>query len=117
MVKMLLKTRISQIDINDFETWKHARNARFTSSRANELFGRSNGIDYIRTRVFESISGVSSEQEFMTEASVHGNVHEGIALRKIKAKFAFEFMVMQKLIYGENEHFCSTPDGLWVKKV
>lgn len=118
---MLLKSRISQIDMLEGmgvnEHWRAARNARFTSSKASRLCKPEGlgvgGMNYIRTRVFEKISGVSSEVEFMTQASVNGLVEESFAIRKYAKQRNISAVIVQKLIYGENDFFSSTPDAIY----
>jgi len=116
---MLLKSRISNIDAHDIERWRQTRLSRITSSNAwkicqEEGLGKE-GMKYIRSRVFESISGVPSESEFTNEYTAAGLINEGVALRKYAAKVGAEFVISQKIIYGETDMFSSTPDGLWIK--
>lgn len=120
---MLLKSRISQIgmieggDVNYL--WKQARLALITSSNVWKICGEKGfgetGIGYIRSRVFESLSGVSSETEITTEATAQGLVQEGPALRKYIAKRQInpKQVVVQKMIYGSMPMTACTPDGLY----
>lgn len=116
---MLLKSRISNIDVHDLEKWRQARLSKFTSSNAWKLcqpegFGKE-GMKYIRTRVFESLSGVPAESEITTEHTANGLVNEGVALRTYAQKVGAKFVVSQKIIYGDGEMYSCTPDGIWIK--
>lgn len=104
------------------QMWKHERLARFTSSNIWKLmigekkFG-DQGMGYIRSRVFEKLSGVSSEQEFSNYSTIHGLVEEIHGLRLfVKEQQILEKMFhVQKLIYGEEIAYSTTPDGVWLK--
>lgn len=119
---MLEKSRISKINMLDKDgnyaiQWKKERNAKFTSSNrwklcAEEGFGET-GMNYIRTRVFEELSGVSADQDILNDSIVHGLTYEYSGLQAFKKKMGFEFIVEQKLIYGKpNSRRSSTPDAL-----
>jgi hypothetical protein len=112
---MLLKSRISPVEMHS-EQWHSERCSRFTSSDNYNLMGEKpftqGAISYIYRKVGEALTGVPARDTIETSATVHGNVYEPEALRKYKAKMGIEFLVTQKLIYGESERFSSTPDAI-----
>ena len=112
---MLLKSRISPVEMHS-EQWHSERSSRFTSSENHNLMGEKfltqGCISYIYRKVGEELTGVPARDSVETAATVHGNVYEPEALRKYKAKMGIEFLVTQKLIYGESERFSSTPDAI-----
>lgn len=108
---------------NVSEHWRQARLSKFTSSNIYKLcnekgFGEL-GMGYIRSRVFESLSGIPSEEEITTKSTVHGLVEEGAFIKSCIIKFGInpKQVVVQKLIYGETEMFASTPDALYCMNV
>jgi len=127
---MLEKSRISQIDmakkdkdglsIGISDEWQQARCGRFTSSNIWKLCGEKGfgetGMSYIRTRVFEAISKVSSEQDIFSSAIAHGLVEEGAALQAFGRDMNLKSIVVQKLIYGKQERTSTTPDALVIRK-
>lgn len=112
---MLLKSRISPVEMHS-EQWHSERSSRFTSSENYNLMGEKpftqGAISYIYRKVGEELTGVPARDSVDTPATIHGNVFEPEALRKYKAKMGIEFLVTQKLIYGESERFSSTPDAI-----
>lgn len=120
---MLLKSRISNIDMSAGygvnEYWRTVRLAKFTSSNIWKLcsekgFGET-GMSYIRSRVFESLSGIPSETEVNTESTIHGLVEEGSAIYAAINKYGInpKQVVVQKFIYGETDMYGCTPDALY----
>lgn len=116
---MLLKSRISDAELST-EQWKQLRCGRFTSSNIYKIMGDrgigEEGLTYIRTRVFEHLSGVPSDKEFLNESAANGLVNEGFALRKFAAKMGLKHFVVQKLILGPDEYSSSTPDAIIVER-
>lgn len=120
---MLLKSRISQIGMlqdGDYnQLWKHERLGKITSSNVWKLCQEKGwgdtGLGYIRSRVHETLSGVSSDTEINTEAAINGLVQEGPALRTYIYKNGInpQQVVVQKLIYGDDPLYCCTPDGIY----
>ncbi len=101
------------------EHWRQARLSMFTSSNIWKLcsekgFGDT-GMGYIRSRVFESLSDIPSEQEINTESTIHGLVEEGPGLQAYIKKMGInpKLVVVQKFVYGENPMYGSTPDALF----
>jgi len=115
---MLPIARISNA-VMGTEEWRQARLAKFTSSNIWKLCGErglgETGLSYIRSRVFEAISGTSSEREFENESIIHGLINENWGLRALMDKWQLEMLVTQKLIIGENPIFGGTPDALVIK--
>jgi len=112
---MLPKSRITNIK-SGTEEWIEKRTAKFTSSQIYKLcaekgFGDT-GMSYIRTRVFEDISGTSTDRDILNESIAHGIVNEPIALRHFGAIMGLDFIVTQMVVDDENPRFSSTPDGL-----
>jgi hypothetical protein len=120
---MLLKSRISQIGViegqNINEYWREARLACFTSSRISEICGAKGfgkeGLNYIRTRVFEAIARIPADPEINTAATIGGLVEEGSSIKAYIRRRGIEprQVVVQKLIEGDNPMFKCTPDGLY----
>jgi hypothetical protein len=116
---MLLISKISQLQMHSAE-WKAARTGRlFTSSNMHFLMGKEGfgdtGMNYIRRKVFEALSGVSTDKEIDTDAVKHGLAYEPENLRKFCQVKGVDMIVTQKMINGENENEASTPDGLIVR--
>jgi hypothetical protein len=105
--------------LNISEQWRQARLSMFTSSNIWKLCGEKGfgetGINYIRSRVFESIAKIPSEPEINTESTIHGLVEETWGMRAHMFKMAIDSkrVVTQKLIYGDNPMFGGTPDGIY----
>jgi YqaJ-like viral recombinase domain len=112
---MINKNRITNLKISTPE-WNQFRLGRFTSSQIYKICGEKGfgelGNGYIRTRYFEQKSGISTDQEILNESVVHGNVNEPVALRRLAAKYGFEFLATQLAVEGEDSRFSSTPDAL-----
>lgn len=120
---MLLKSRISPVRMLEDglvnEHWRQIRLGLITSSNVWKICGErglgDTGMGYIRSRVFESIARVPSEQEITTEATASGLVEEGPAIKMCIAHLGIDprQVVVQKFIYGESDMFGSTPDALY----
>lgn len=115
---MLSISRISKLEMHSDE-WKAARIGRlFTSSNIHYIMGEDGigkgGMTYIRRKVFESISGLSTDTEIDTDAVRWGLVYEPENCRKFCAKMGIDFLVTQKLIEVDSNE-ASTPDGLIVR--
>lgn len=115
---MLKIAHISQIKIHT-EEWRKARLAKFTSSMASTLMGpkflNEKCVAYIYERVGEEMTGIPCKTEISTDATNHGLMYEGVALRKFAEFMGVEFLVTQCLITEPGSRFGSTPDGIWVK--
>lgn len=101
------------------EHWRQARLGKITSSNVYKLcgakgFGKT-GMGYIDSRIFEARSGVPSEQEVNTEATIHGLREEGPALRSYINSIGIDprQVVVQKFIHGNDPFYGCTPDGLY----
>lgn len=115
---MLLKSRISNLEMHS-EEWKQERIGRlFTSSNFWRLMGKKGlgetGLSWIKKKVFESISGTSADKEIDTDSVRHGLVYEPFNLRAFAEIKGIKYLITQKLIYGEDKNEASTPDGLIV---
>lgn len=76
---MLLKSKVTQIPMLS-EEWRTNRLAKFTSSRMYLIMGDrgfgEQGMNYIRGRVAEELTGISSDVEFDNDHTRHGNLYE-----------------------------------------
>lgn len=118
---MLKKSKISNIEIHSDE-WRIARLAKFTSSENYNLMGA--GYDrYVRLKVGEHMTGLSgsswfnSRAEINTEHTMWGLAHEAEAAKKLGAKLAIQYLIVQKLISAPGSRFGSTPDALIVNRI
>lgn len=112
---MLLKEHISQYQ-HGTDEWKAQRIAKITASKAN-LICKPKGISisYIRDKVGEFFTGISSEKEIDNDATKHGNAYEPDALRKFADVKNITYLVTQKLITEPGSNFSCTPDGIWIQ--
>jgi len=125
---MLETSRISRIgmmaDTSTFsEDWLVERIGKITSSPIYKLctkegFGKE-GMNYIRTRVFEKIAKISSDRQISTPDTINGLVEEGNAIRLFKKNNNIDkdHLVVQKLIHGKDSAFACTPDAIWLQSV
>lgn len=105
---MLKKNRISDIKAHSQE-WHTARLAKFTSSDAVKLIG--NGfMTYIRDKVGEELTGVSSSSSVDTEDTRHGILYEPEAIRKAGQKLGVDFVITQQLVTNPENRCGCTPD-------
>lgn len=74
------------------------------------------GMAYIRSRVFESLSGVPSEQDILNESIASGLIYERTAIEHVKRIKGFEFVATQVFIEGAEPNESTTPDGLVIRK-
>lgn len=115
---MLLKSNITSIESLSDE-WFNMRLAKFTSSRKYLLMGEKGisqqGISYIRSRVGEQLTGITSDKDIDNDSTRWGSLYEPDATRKFGEIMKLNFLVTQKLIHKPGTRFSSTPDALWVK--
>lgn len=117
---MLKKAHISLIkpakDEESYAKWKEARLAKFTSSEIHYLTyptGLTDGsMSYIRRKVGEELTGKPARDDFETDATRHGLLHEEAAVRKFGIKMGLTFVVVQQLISEPGTRFGGTPDAL-----
>ena len=114
---MLKKSKISKIEIGS-EIWKVERLGKFTSSNIWKIMGDrgfgETGLNYIKTRVGECMTGISSEKEFLDNDSLRwGLFHEAEAVNKFGLSKGLPYIVCQKLIV-DGDKFGGTPDGIIV---
>lgn len=122
---MLEKSRISKVSMLDENgmfsyEWRKERTSKFTSSQIYKLcdekgFGDT-GMNYIRTRVFEDISKVSTDKDILTQATADGIIYEIPALQKFMQATGNVLIVTQKIVKGTNPRYSSTPDGLIIRR-
>lgn len=120
---MLLKSKISehQISLDPAlnEGYKKARLGKFTASKISCCMGATKvpdgGITYIRTRIGEELTGVTSEKEISTEEMQWGLQYEREALTRFGQLKGLEYLLVQRFVFEEGSKFGCTPDGLWIK--
>ena len=120
---MLLKSKISKhqlsLDPALNEAYYAARLGKFTASKISCCIGATKvpdgGITYIRTRIGEELTGVSSEKEISTEEMQWGLTYERDALQRFGELKKLDYLLVQRLVFEEGSKFGCTPDGLWVK--
>lgn len=108
---MLHKSKISLLLIHTDE-WRAGRLGKFTSSKASDLITDATLTTYVRKKVGEEVTGISSEKEVDVEATRHGLIHETDSVRKLAQKLGLEYIILQQLITEEGSRFGSTPDAL-----
>lgn len=119
---MLLKKNITQIEMGSNE-WAAERLGKFTASKINLLMDEKDigkgGLSYIRSRLGEELSGVSSDSGIETDAMRHGLKYEVNALQEFqKLKNIPPHLIRtQKLIRDAETRFSCTPDGIWIKSI
>ncbi len=120
---MLLKSKITDIqpsiDPKINEQYVNARLGKFTASRISccmmpKGIGDS-GRSYIRSRIFEDLSGVSSDKNISTEDMEWGLQYEREALKMFGELKELNFLMVQRVVCDKDSKFGCTPDGLWVK--
>lgn len=112
---MLLKEHITQF-LHGSDEWKAQRIAKFTASKAYELCKpKGISIGYIRDKVGEYFTGISSEREIDTSATMHGTAYEPDAIRRFGALKNIDFLITQKMIWEPGSMFSATPDAIWVQ--
>lgn len=112
---MLPLNRISQISPYSPE-WFSNRLGKMTSSQiacicSPKGIGKG-GLTYIRNKVYEVITGKTTERNITTEATIWGieNEPKAIDYWKSKTPNCFRKLTDQHIVY--NERFSSTPDAL-----
>jgi len=120
---MLLKSKISEHQISldpvlNVE-YQKARLGKFTASKISCCMMPKGigdgGLSYIRSRIWEDLSGVSSEKEISTEEMQWGLQYEREALKMFGELKKLDYLLVQRLIFEQGSKFGCTPDGLWVK--
>lgn len=112
---MLPKENITQF-LHGSDEWKAQRISKFTASKAFELCKpKGINISYIRNKVGEAFTGISSEKEIDTAATQWGNAYEPDAIRKFGALKNIDFLITQKMIMAPDSMFSATPDAIWIQ--
>ena len=120
---MLLKSKISehQLSLDPVlnEKYQKARLGKFTASKISCCMLPNGigdgGLSYIRSRIWEDLSGVTSEKEISTEEMQWGLQYERDALTRFGELKKLEYLLVQRLVFEEGSKFGCTPDGLWIK--
>jgi len=120
---MLLKSKISehQISLDPVlnEKYQAARLGKFTASQISCCMLPNGigvgGLSYIRSRIWEDLSGVTSEKEVSTEEMQWGLQYEREALTRFGELKNLEYLLVQRLVFEEGSKFGCTPDGIWIK--
>lgn len=125
---MLLKAKIRKEVAMHTAEWRTGRLGKFTASRIHELMGvkgmGKTGMRYIRTRLSEELTGVSSERYVMTEAIEWGIKYETEAIQEFMRRHDIDnektYAITQVLLQdmddeGNDTRFACTPDIIWVK--
>lgn len=120
---MLLKTKISehQLSLDPVlnEKYNAARLGKFTASRISCCMMPKGigdgGLSYIRSRIWEDLSGVTSDKDVSTEEMQWGLEYERTALKEFGELKGLDYILTQRLVFEPGTKFGCTPDGLWVK--
>lgn len=115
---MLPKSSITQIPIHS-EEWFQNRLGKFTASKIHLCMKPKGigegGLSYIRSRIGEELTGISSEKDFKTDAMMWGLEHEVESIKRFQQLKQAEFVAVQSLICKPDSRFSCTPDAIWVK--
>lgn len=119
---MLLKSKISDLQMYSgehyFDGWLLARLGKFTASKIHTCMRPKGigdgGLRYIRSRIGEEMTGVSSEKQILTEDMLWGLKYERDALQRFGELKKLDYLIVQKLISEKGSKFGCTPDALWV---
>lgn len=113
---MLKIEKISSI-IPYTQEWWDARIGTMTGSKISPLLAPEGigvgGTNYIRSKVGEKISGVSSERNITTEGTQWGVINEPIAVKEFQEEYEIPVLITDKHLV-ESEYYAVTPDGLLI---
>lgn len=120
---MLLKSKITEVPMYSgehyFDGWLLNRLGKFTASKISSCMRPKGlgegGLTYIRSRIGEELTGVSSEKQIMTEDMLWGLKYERTALEMFGELKKLDYLIVQKLVCEAGSKFGCTPDGIWVK--
>ncbi len=112
---MLKKENITQF-LHGSDEWKAVRISKMTASKGYELC-KPKGINiaYIRDKVGEYLTGLSSGKEIDNDYTKFGNAYEPDGIRKFGAAKNIDFLITQKMIMEPGSMFSATPDAIWVQ--
>ena len=100
------------------DEWYAARLGVMTGSRISCLMGArgigEGGMTYIRNKVYEKITGKSSEKNITTEATVWGVKNEPIAIKEFQDVYGIPLIMTDKHIVHD-DLYSVTPDGLLIR--
>lgn len=117
---MLSTSQISNIQIYTAE-WYVSRIGRATSSSIYTIMGdKFSTVDYVAyvyQKAGELVTGKSTEDENIVEDenTAWGRENELSAIMRFSKIMGIQYMVVQKMIIGKDDHFSSTPDAIWVR--
>jgi len=101
-----------------FDGWLLGRLGKFTASKIYNCMRPKglgdSGYRYIRSRIGEEMTGVSSEKNVMTEDMMWGLKYEREALQRFGELKKLDYLIVQKLVCEPDSKFGCTPDGIWV---
>ena len=120
---MLLKSKITDTPMysgeNYFDGWLLGRLGKFTASKIHTCMRPKGigdgGLTYIRSRIGEEMTGVSSEKEVTTESMLWGLQYEREALQRFGELKKLDYLIVQKLVTEQGSKFGCTPDGIWIQ--
>jgi len=102
-----------------FDSWKLSRLGKFTASKIHLCMKPKGigegGLSYIRSRIGEELTGVSSEKEINTDAMKWGLEHEPASIKIFQELKQAQFVSVQSLISDPETRFGCTPDAVWIK--
>lgn len=98
--------------------WFSHRLGYMTGSRIHCICGLKGigdgGMTYIRNKVYEKITGKSSERNINTEATIHGTFNEPFSLQEYQRNHDIPMIITDKHIVYDSI-FSVTPDGLLIR--
>lgn len=118
----LLKSKIQEVPMYErdhyFDGWILSRLGKFTASKIHTCMRQKGigegGLTYIRSRIGEDLTGVSSEKQVTTESMLWGLQYEREALQRFGELKQLDYLIVQKLVCEPGSKFGCTPDGIWV---
>jgi len=118
----LLKSKITDIPMYEgehyFDGFLLSRLGKFTASKIHTCMRPKGigdgGLTYIRSRIGEDLTGVSSEKQVMTESMMWGLKYEREALQRFGELKKLDYLIVQKVVTEPGSKFGCTPDGIWV---
>lgn len=100
------------------ETWFQARLGYMTGSKISCLMAPKGigdgGYTYIRNKVYEKITGRSTEKNINTEATIWGVNNEPVAVKEFQDVYQIPLILTDKHIVHD-DLYSVTPDGLLIR--
>ncbi len=118
----MLKSKITDIPMyageNYFDGFLLSRLGKFTASKIYTCMRPKGlgdgGLTYIRSRIGEDLTGVSSEKPVTTDAMMWGLKYEREALQRFGELKKLDYLIVQKVVCEPGSKFGCTPDGIWI---